>query len=211
MLSNPYTNFYISSLLSPKNEITMPPKAFKPPRPSTSSINKTTKPKSKTARTSTDSTSKSRSSTKAKDKRKVKQRGSNGFEVPPRVSGLPSLSPDTEPESGDDPFASDAQPYADPIEIDSDSQAEQEDERREAIPPELLMRLLHENFKEKGTRLSKDASNAVGRYMETFVREALARAAFARVEIEEREAGAGGGFLEVEDLEKLAPQLLLDF
>ena len=43
------------------------------------------------------------------------------------------------------------------------------------------------------------------------MREALARAAFARVEIEEREAGAGDGFLEVEDLEKLAPQLLLDF
>ena len=48
--------------------------------------------------------------------------------------------------------------------------------------------------------------------METFVRETLARAAFARVEADEA-AGGGemGGFLEVEDLEKLAPQLLLDF
>lgn len=77
-----------------------------------------------------------------------------------------------------------------------------------------MTRLLHENFKEEGTRLSKDASAAVGRYMETFVREALARAAFARIEVDERSgrgAGAGDGFLEVEDLEKLAPQLLLDF
>ena len=186
----------------------MPPKAFKP---SASSINKITKPKSTAVRTSTGSISKSRSSTEAKDRSKDKQRGSDGFKFTARASGLPSLSPDTEPEFVDDPFASDAQSYADPIEIDSDSQAEQEDERREEIPPELLTRLLHENFKEKGTRLSKDASNAVRRYMETFVREALARAAFARVEIEEREASAGDGFLEVEDLEKLAPQLLLDF
>lgn len=83
----------------------------------------------------------------------------------------------------------------------------------EGIPPDLLTRLLHENFKEGGTRLSKDASAAVGRYMETFVREALARAAFARVEIEQERGGrgAGDGFLEVEDLEVLAPQLLLDF
>ena len=51
---------------------------------------------------------------------------------------------------------------------------------------------------------------AVGKYMETFVREAMARAAFARIEAEEL-SGTGDGFLEVEDLEKLAPQLLLDF
>lgn len=73
--------------------------------------------------------------------------------------------------------------------------------------------------------------------METFVREAIARAAFERAEIEKVGGGGGGGgwsggFLEVsswrrgeivgcglmcslvmqvEDLEKLAPQLILDF
>lgn len=72
--------------------------------------------------------------------------------------------------------------------------------------------------------------------METFVREAIARAAFERGEALEKESGGGiaGDFLEVsklhvketvaqnvgtglmmrgqvEDLEKLAPQLLLDF
>lgn len=45
--------------------------------------------------------------------------------------------------------------------------------------------------------------------METFIREALARAAYERAKAE------GGGvtkdFLEAEDLEKLAPQLLMDF
>lgn len=56
--------------------------------------------------------------------------------------------------------------------------------------------------------MSKDAGSAVGRYMETFVREAVAR---AENTVREREGGRGDGFLEVEDLEKLAPQLLMDF
>lgn len=66
-------------------------------------------------------------------------------------------------------------------------------ERRECIPPEPLTKLLHECFKE-GTRIRSDASVAVGRYMEIFVREALARAAFLRVEAEH---GGGDGVLEV--------------
>jgi centromere protein X len=80
-----------------------------------------------------------------------------------------------------------------------------EDERKEHIPEDLLNILIHQFFKQEGTRMSKDANTAVGRYMETFVREALARAAWAR------EEGGGGGDLEVEDLERLAPQLVLDF
>ena len=59
------------------------------------------------------------------------------------------------------------------------------------IPPKLLTKLLHHHFADEKTRLSKDANAIVGKYMETFVREALARAAFER-----REVG-GGDFLEV--------------
>ena len=50
--------------------------------------------------------------------------------------------------------------------------------------------------------------------METFVREAIARAAFERQEPAQPKGTkgmVGDDFLEVEDLEKLAPQLLLDF
>ena len=48
--------------------------------------------------------------------------------------------------------------------------------------------------------------------METFTREAIARAAFERQAGEKGTRGVvGDDFLEVEDLEKLAPQLLLDF
>lgn len=42
--------------------------------------------------------------------------------------------------------------------------------------------------------MSKDAGSAVGRYMETFVREAVAR---AENTVREREGGRGDGFLEV--------------
>lgn len=60
--------------------------------------------------------------------------------------------------------------------------------------------------------MSKSASKAIGRYIETFTREAIARAAYGRLDaLGQQGSIAGGGWLEVEDLEKLAPQLILDF
>ncbi|KAI9764768.1 MAG: hypothetical protein M1840_008037 [Geoglossum simile] len=77
------------------------------------------------------------------------------------------------------------------------------------VPPKLISKLLHEHFEDEGTRVSKDANAAVGNYIELFVKEALASA------IAEHQKSAGGAardsFLEVEDLEKIAPKLLLDF
>ncbi|KAI9769016.1 MAG: hypothetical protein M1835_006772 [Candelina submexicana] len=78
------------------------------------------------------------------------------------------------------------------------------------LPPKLLTKLLHEHFTDERTRINRDANKVVAKYMETFVKEALARAALEREE-SARGGGATDGFLEVEDLEKLAPQLLLDF
>lgn len=80
----------------------------------------------------------------------------------------------------------------------------------DAIPLDLLNVLLHQFYKEPNTRMSKDANKAVGRYMETFVREALARVAYKKGGGEMGVQG-GGDVLEVEDLEGAAPQLLLDF
>ncbi|KAK1723212.1 hypothetical protein CaCOL14_001113 [Colletotrichum acutatum] len=89
---------------------------------------------------------------------------------------------------------------------DAEEEAEEEEEAENegpdnTIPPELLTRLLHEFFEKDDTRLSKDANLAAGKYMDIFVREAIARCVHERP----------GGFLEVEDLEKIAPQLLMDF
>ncbi|RJE20408.1 hypothetical protein PHISCL_07258 [Aspergillus sclerotialis] len=84
--------------------------------------------------------------------------------------------------------------------------------RAPAIPPKLLTRLLHQHFQNEKTKITKDANEVVAKYVDTFVREALARAAFERKE-SNGETGMSGidGFLEVEDLEKMAPQLVLDF
>lgn len=81
------------------------------------------------------------------------------------------------------------------------------------IPPKLLTRLLHHHFRSEKTKIAKDANEVVAKYVDIFVREALARAAHERAETQ---GGAGGlgitdGFLEVEDLEKMAPQLVMDF
>lgn len=63
------------------------------------------------------------------------------------------------------------------------------------IPPKLLTRLLHHNFKGSDVRIDKEANELVGRYMETFIREAIARATFERSESDG--GGLGGEFLEV--------------
>ncbi|KAJ4362655.1 hypothetical protein N0V95_001363 [Ascochyta clinopodiicola] len=78
------------------------------------------------------------------------------------------------------------------------------------IPAPLLARLLHENFEDANTQIQKGAMTLTGRYMEIFVREALARAKHERAR-SARNDGISDGFLQVEDLEKLAPQLVLDF
>ncbi|KAJ4333943.1 hypothetical protein N0V87_007202 [Didymella glomerata] len=78
------------------------------------------------------------------------------------------------------------------------------------IPAPLLARLLHENFEDPNTQIQKGAMTLTGRYMEIFVREALARAKHERGR-SARNDGISDGFLQVEDLEKLAPQLVLDF
>ncbi|PWW80047.1 hypothetical protein C7212DRAFT_305624 [Tuber magnatum] len=84
--------------------------------------------------------------------------------------------------------------------------------QEQTLSTQLVQRLLTENFEDKKTRISQPALNVVREYTKIFVREAIWRAAAIR-----KEEGSGGGlknmsaFLEVEDLEKLAPQLLLDF
>ncbi|KUJ21603.1 uncharacterized protein LY89DRAFT_714694 [Mollisia scopiformis] len=190
----------------------MPPKPFNPPRPrqSTSTTTSASKPRGRPKGTTTTTTSAQKSASKAK---KDPKRTSTSA----RFSALPSLSPETrrelegtqddeemilsssEPEPEDDPFALPAE------DEEEEEEEEEEEDRKQHIPEDLLNVILHQFFKEEGTRLHKDASVAVGRYMEVFVREGIARACWAG------NKGGNGGGLEVEDLEKLAPQLILDF
>lgn len=75
-----------------------------------------------------------------------------------------------------------------------DEEDEEEDDAPKTIPPELLTRLLHEFFEDGTTRVTRDANAAVARYMEIFVREAIARAAAER-ETGFLEAGPFSAFL----------------
>ncbi|PSN75036.1 hypothetical protein BS50DRAFT_31221 [Corynespora cassiicola Philippines] len=78
------------------------------------------------------------------------------------------------------------------------------------ISPELLSRLLYHNFEDENTQIQRGAMKLVGRYMEVFVQEAIARAQMERGDAA-KEGAISDGFLQVEDLEKLTPQLVLDF
>lgn len=83
------------------------------------------------------------------------------------------------------PVAEDASQVRDPITSTTDSTTK--------IPTELLNRLLRQFFEDEQTKISHSASVLVGRYMEIFVKEALARA-----KIERKESNAGSdAFLEV--------------
>jgi hypothetical protein len=82
------------------------------------------------------------------------------------------------------------------------------------IPRPLLARLLLENFEDPNIQIQAGAMQLVGKYIDIFVTEA-----FLRSKDERKAAARGGGgiermsdgFLQVEDLERLAPQLVLDF
>ncbi|ATY65716.1 hypothetical protein CCM_00241 [Cordyceps militaris CM01] len=99
-------------------------------------------------------------------------------------------------DSGDDDSPPRRRPHADK----SAAAAAGDSTADKSIPKDLLTRILHDLFEKDATRVSRDANAAVGKYVDVFVREAIARSA-----VEKR-----SGFLEVEDLEKIAPQLLLD-
>lgn len=110
-------------------------------------------------------------------------------------------APEPEPQSSN-PFelSDDDNDRAGPSTREVQVVEDEDEEPDKTIPSELLTRLLHEFFAKDATRISRDANAAAGKYFDVFVREAIARAAVEK----------DGGFLEVEDLEKVSPQLLLD-
>jgi hypothetical protein len=121
--------------------------------------------------------------------------------------GLPSLSPETdadedeaEGEVSDDPFAS--QPSTKPQKQKRRRETEGDEEdgisdgeaEKEKIPGDLLSVLLHEFFTD-GTRMTKGANKAVGKYLDVFVREGVARCVFRAGG--DGVDGDGGGVVEV--------------
>ncbi|KAF4550550.1 Inner kinetochore subunit MHF2-like protein [Elsinoe fawcettii] len=89
------------------------------------------------------------------------------------------------------------------------------------VPPALLTRIMHEFYADKDTKISRDANAMMRRYVDVFIREAVARAAESQKEKRREEAdtsktGNTRGleddvWLDVEDLERITPSMLLDF
>lgn len=98
-----------------------------------------------------------------------------------------------------------------------------------SIPQPLLLRLLHEGFHHKDTKIDTRALGMVQQYVEIFVREMIARCVAEKKERMERkekqkEKGEGDeemrmdddddddvGWLDLEDLEKVGVGMMLDF
>lgn len=85
-----------------------------------------------------------------------------------------------------------------------------------SIPQPLLIRLLHGNFADSKTKIDQNAIQVLQKYFEVFVRETIARAKLQKQEDAENAGGGGGSqvdtsWLELDDLEKVAAGMLLDF
>jgi Protein of unknown function (DUF2008). len=84
-------------------------------------------------------------------------------------------------------------------EITTTNQAQDVTSSDPKIPSKLLTRLLHQHFQNEKTKVAKDANNVVAKYIDVFVREAIARSAYERTESDGNTGGRslGDGFLEV--------------
>lgn len=124
----------------------------------------------------------------------------------PPPARLPSLSP----------FSSAAQPAPLPQPPHPATAIGSKKDDIPLLPSALITRLLHESFEDKSTKIGKDANALTARYLDLFVREAVARATeVAKERKEMREAGGekvdDGVWLDVQDLEEVAPGLVMDF
>ena len=82
-----------------------------------------------------------------------------------------------------------------------------------SIPRTLLLRLMHEHFTSKDTKIDKHALAVLEKYFEIYIREAIARSLLAKKE--EVETGAASQseerWLEKSDLEKIVAGVVMDF
>jgi CENP-S associating Centromere protein X len=177
--------------------------AFSPPRPKVSQVtsgNGVSKGSSAGKSTGRAPTSKARTSSRL-------------------TSSTPSESDSTAEESELGSVSRSPSPHSEPDYILAEvTRTEVAVENEPTIPLALIHTLLNHHFSDKDrTRISQDAKAVIGKYVDTFVREAIARSAFERqdkatADAKEEMNGRGDdGWLEVEDLEKMAPQLVLDF
>jgi hypothetical protein len=208
--------------------------SFSPPRPSKSKTttkakasttkNKTTEPK-KGARPSTSSTT-SATKSKATAKPRKRQRSPSPHNSDSQPSSPERDEDEDLDDDGDDNSNRSASPAAtdtNDVSLNADLDdafmllvevipSKKDDSEQPSIPLPLIHRIAAEGFSEpETTKMSTDARRVLGKYIDTFVREAVARCAY---EAEGRDGdGEVGrkGWVDVDDLERVAGVLCLDF
>jgi CENP-S associating Centromere protein X len=98
-------------------------------------------------------------------------------------------------------------PRQDEVEVTSDD----EEPSHTTFPSKLIGRVLHEQFTSPITRISPDALALVAEYLRIYTREAIWRASQGRRKTDTVAGALGAGVLEVDDLERIAGPLTLDF
>ncbi|MCJ1469937.1 hypothetical protein MMC07_008581 [Pseudocyphellaria aurata] len=119
----------------------------------------------------------------------------------PRRKSAPAKPQPISSGSSSDERTNPQRPDVDVSDISDDAPLPPPEGSASRIPPKLLTKLLHHHFEHDKTRIGQDANALLGKYMETFVREALARAAHERSKAEG--GAAGRDFLEVREGETL--------
>ncbi|KAJ5241548.1 uncharacterized protein N7469_003139 [Penicillium citrinum] len=178
---------------------------FKPPSraPSAGPSTSAPKPKSKNTKTNKTSTKASTAASSSKASAQTKSKATTTTKRP-RAQSPPESA--AESDSGSESASSvhsrersiSQEPDYILAEIVTNSPSEDVASSDPTIPPKLLTRLLHQQFTNEKTKVAKDANAVVAKYVDVFVREAIARAAYERAETDNRGGkGASDGFLEV--------------
>lgn len=180
---------------------------FKPPRQQSSTatggVSKTTNPKTTTKKpTSTTvagpSTSRRKSTTTSGKKRKAPSPAESEDD---NEDGSSEDGSESASGSVDGKRSQSQEPDYILAEIVTNEKSRDIESGEPAIPPKLLTKLLHHHFQNPKTKIAKDANEVAAKYIDIFVREALARAAYERTE-GNKDTGDGrpsmmDGFLEV--------------
>jgi len=92
-----------------------------------------------------------------------------------------------------------------------DPPEEEETALATTYPPKLINRIMQESFENTNTRINSDALAVVAEYLRLYTREAIWRASQEKKRTDTVAGTLASGVLEVEDLEKIAGPLSLDF
>lgn len=148
----------------------------------------------------------------ADDPLTAKPRKAPQSKAPPKPGRPPNRKEPSPLEISDDENGDDV---SNPISLNGDLEPPVPSQSSEipSIPRALLLRLMHEHFDSKDTKIDKHALGVLEKYFEIYIREAIARSLLAKKEDVEQGAASQSDqrWLEKSDLEKIIAGVVMDF